>query len=93
MTKIIPVLLFILTACAGTPPAVASTSTPLPTIPSTVISTPTIQITSTLMPTNEILATAAFANERVSTVDGMPQVFIPAGTFWMGDMDVRAAAD
>jgi len=94
MKKIIPVLLFILTACTGTPPKVALTLTPLPTIPPHVISTSTVEIVvPTFTPTIEILATAEFANERVSTVDGMPQVFIPAGTFRMGGMDVRAAAD
>lgn len=30
---------------------------------------------------------------RVSLVDGMPQVYIPAGTFHMGGFDVRAAPD
>lgn len=30
-------------------------------------------------------------NERVSPVDGMPQVYIPAGTLRMGGMDVRRA--
>ena len=94
MKKIIAILLFILTACAGTPSIVVSTLTPLPTIPPRVISTSTTEsVVPTFTPTIEILATAEFANERVSTVDGMPQVFIPAGTFRMGGMDVRAAAD
>lgn len=93
MKKIIPALLFILIACTGTP-NVASTLTPLPTIPPRVISTSTIEsVFPTLTPTIAILATAEIANERVSTVDGMPQVFIPAGTFRMGGLDVRAAAD
>jgi serine/threonine-protein kinase len=30
---------------------------------------------------------------RISPVDGMPQVYIPAGTFSMGGFDVRAATD
>jgi formylglycine-generating enzyme required for sulfatase activity len=30
---------------------------------------------------------------RTSTIDGMPQVFIPAGTFRMGGMDARSAPD
>ena len=30
-------------------------------------------------------------SQRVSPVDGMPQVYIPAGTFRMGGMDVRRA--
>jgi formylglycine-generating enzyme required for sulfatase activity len=32
-------------------------------------------------------------NARVSTIDGMPQVFIPAGKFRMGGMDARSAPD
>jgi eukaryotic-like serine/threonine-protein kinase len=37
--------------------------------------------------------TEAPSNLRVSPVDGMPQVYIPAGTFHMGGFDVRAAPD
>src|SRR5687768_6020196 len=91
MKKIIASLLFILAACTGTP-KVPSTLTPLPTIPPRVIST-VDSVVPAFTPTVEILATAEFAKERVSTVDGMPQVFIPTGTFRMGGMDVRAAAD
>ena len=94
LKKIFPVLLFILAACAGTPPTVESISTLLPTIPPQVISTSTVEsIVPTITPTIEVLPTDEFASERVSSVDGMPQVFIPAGTFRMGGMDVRAAAD
>src|SRR5688572_15690858 len=91
LKKIISATVIILTACTGTP-KVPSTLTPLPTIPPRVIST-VDSVVPTFTPTVEILATAEFANERVSTVDGMPQVFIPTGTFRMGGMDVRAAAD
>ena len=93
--KIIPVLLFILAACTGTPPVVASTtSTPLPTIPPRMIPTSTIEFPiPTITSTSGVFPTAEFVKERVSTVDGMPQVFIPTGTFRMGGMDVRAAAD
>lgn len=37
--------------------------------------------------------TEAVAHLRISPVDGMPQVYIPAGIFHMGGFDVRAAAD
>lgn len=43
--------------------------------------------TATLIPTEEPL------NMRVSSIDGMPQVFIPAGKFRMGGMDARSAPD
>ena len=95
MKKIITILLFIITACTTTnAPIVESTSTPVPTSAPQAILTSTIEIISPAVPpTSEISPTAEFANERVSTVDGMPQVFIPAGMFRMGGMDVRAAAD
>jgi eukaryotic-like serine/threonine-protein kinase len=96
MKKIIPALLFILAACAGMPPTVEPTSRPLPTIPPRVISTSTVEnLVPTITPTstNEVLPTAEYVNERVSTMDGMPQVFIPEGIFRMGGMDVRAAED
>lgn len=93
LKKIIPVLLFILTACTTTQvPTVASTL--LPTIPPRVISTSTVEIIiPSITPTNEASPTAEAINQRVSSVDGMLQVFILAGTFRMGGMDVRAAED
>jgi len=80
--------LLLLTACTATEvPVVEQTSTPVPTsIPSTAAPTSTIEaIIPTVTPTQE------FTNQRVSAVDGMPQVFIPAGIFHMGGMDVRRA--
>jgi eukaryotic-like serine/threonine-protein kinase len=87
-------LFFVLAACGG--------QTQIPTIEPTTpayvllatepvtIATQTEQITPptpTLVPTEELL-TMLFAS-----VDGMPQVYIPAGTFHMGGFDVRAAPD
>jgi formylglycine-generating enzyme required for sulfatase activity len=83
--------LFLFTACgSGTEvPVVESTPTPVPRTIPTTIPGPTVEaiITPTVEPVNE------FPNERVSSIDGMPQVYIPAGTFRMGGMDVRAAPD
>ena len=94
MKKFHPILLFIFltTACAaGTQvPPVESTSTPLPTsIPTTIpLPTSTIElIVPTITPTSEP------ATSRVSLVDGMPQVYIPKGTFRMGGLDARSAPD
>jgi serine/threonine-protein kinase len=39
----------------------------------------------------EVSPTAEFVNEQISTVDGMPQIHIPAGILHMGGMDVRRA--
>ncbi len=93
MKKLIIVFLLILTACS-TPAAPATqpapSAVPIKVLPTaTVFSTPpaveTIILTATQSPTETP------ANQRVSPVDGMPQVYIPAGTFRMGGMDVRRA--
>jgi len=90
MKKFIIVFLFLLTACTATEaPVTSSTSTPASTsIPPTAIPTSTIEaLIPSITPTEEP------ANQRVSPVDGMPQVYILAGTFRMGGLDVRRAAN
>ena len=94
MKKFIIVSFIFLTACTAIQvPVIESTSTTLPTsIPPTAVPTSTIEaIIPTVVPTSEASPTAEFVNERVSTIDGMPQVYIPAGIFHMGGMDVRRA--
>ena len=82
--------MFILAACGGTETQlVESTSTPLPTIAPTAIPSGTVDV---IVPT-VAAPTEEFTNERVSSADGMPQVYIPEGTFRMGGMDVRRAPD
>ncbi len=67
-------------------------STPLPTISPRVIPSATRELpTATVAPTVEVLPTDEFVNQRISSIDGMPQVHIPQGTFHMGGMDVRRA--
>jgi len=96
MKKLLPILLFILflTACGETatevPTAEPTTATVLIGAETPAVPTATEQVvlpTSTSVPTEEI------AVMRFSSVDGMPQVYIPAGTFHMGGFDVRAAPD
>jgi formylglycine-generating enzyme required for sulfatase activity len=58
---------------------------PAPASPTVEIIHPTVALTAEASPTPEL------ANERVSSIDGMPQVYIPAGIFRMGGMDVRRA--
>lgn len=94
--KRVIVSLFLLTACTATP-------TPVPVIvpaitPGSIILPPTASLTSTAEPiiptvtlTEFVSPTPEFGNQRVSSVDSMPQVYIPAGTFRMGGMDVRRA--
>jgi len=94
MKNFIIVAFFLLTACNPTPsPAIETTPTPapLPTrVPPTAIP---ISPAETIIPTATVLPTEEFVTQRVSPSDGMPQVHIPAGTFRMGGMDVRRAAN
>jgi formylglycine-generating enzyme required for sulfatase activity len=91
MKKFIPtiIILFILAACAGQEiPVAESTPTPMPTsMPTIVLPTGTVEV---IVPTN---APEEISNQRFSSIDGMPQVFIPEGTFRMGGMDARSAPD
>ena len=96
MKKTIPLLLFIfLFAACGTgtqAPASQPTATLLPvieepTMTPTVAPSPTIEVV--FSPT--VVPTETPAPLRISAIDGMPQVFIPAGTFRMGGLDVRAS--
>jgi len=92
MKKFIIAFLFLLAACTSTEaPVTLSTATPESTsLPATAIPTSTL---AAIVPTITPTMTEAPANLSVSTVDGMPQVYIPAGTFRMGGMDVRRAAN
>lgn len=90
MKKFIIVLLFLLAACTATEvPVIQPTSTSVPTsLPPTAVPTSTIE---TVIPTVTQTPTQELVNQRVSPADGMPQIYIPAGTFHMGGMDVRRA--
>ena len=98
MKKLIIVAFLLLTACtANQLPLSESTSTQasLPTnVPATAIppspnqpALPTAAVT--VIP--EASPTAEQLTSKISQVDGMPQVYIPAGTFHMGGLDVRRA--
>ena len=90
MKKLVIVALILLTSCTPRQAAVTEpTSTALPTsTPPAIIPTSTIETTP---PTAEPTPSEEFVNQRVSPIDGMPQVYIPAGTFRMGGLDVRRA--
>ena len=91
MKKLIIAILLLLTACGGQTrlipaPTLTAVSTSLPArtaVPSVSAETPAS--TQTAFPE----ATESPPTERISPIDGMPQVYIPAGTFRMGGMDVR----
>jgi eukaryotic-like serine/threonine-protein kinase len=102
MKNILPacLLLLLLTACTATQiPIAESTSTQrLPTATAIVLPTATAGLATvpTAVPATDSPATAmptAAVQIRTSPIDGMPQVFIPAGTFRMGGMDARSAPD
>lgn len=90
MKKFIIAFVFLLTACTTTEvPAVPPTPTIVPTTPPpTAIPTNTME---TVVPTVSQAPMETSLKQRVSPMDGMPQVYVPAGTFRMGGMDVRRA--
>ena len=86
--KILPLFFFLLSACQpALTPTVEATSIPSPTpIP------PTATATSIPFPPTPAL-TATPDNIRISPNDGMTQIHIPAGKFFMGGMDVYREND
>ncbi|HAV75797.1 MAG TPA: hypothetical protein DCX53_00425 [Anaerolineae bacterium] len=87
---ILLLFIFILSAC-GSPaaevPVIDATLTQITTIEPTIIHPTREVIATTIAPTEDAITF------RVSAMDGMPQVYIPAGTFHMGGYDIRAAPD
>ncbi|MEW6406685.1 MAG: SUMF1/EgtB/PvdO family nonheme iron enzyme, partial [Chloroflexota bacterium] len=60
----------------------------------TALALPTTAATNTPVPAGEaVVDVSSTGNERVSAGDGMVQVLIPEGTFYMGGVDGRAAGD
>src|SRR5512139_274388 len=101
MNKLIPTFLFflLLAACTGSQAPVAEpTSTQVPptatavVIPTATREQPAPPAATPVTETPAVTPTAA-QQLRTSPIDGMPQVFIPAGTFRMGGMDARSAPD
>lgn len=95
MKKLIAAALILLSACTPTPiPVTEPTGTLLPT---NTASPPIVHLLPTQTPVPTGTATvepspaASPGGTKVSAVDGMPQVYIPSGTFRMGGMDVRRA--
>lgn len=84
----------LLTACQSTPatapvPTQTSTSVPADLVEASQTSTTPTEIPATVIPT----ATSASQGIKISPKDGMTQLFIPAGTFFMGGMDVYREND
>lgn len=90
MKTIRPLLIFLtffLIACAPTTSTNTPTSRPSPAtvtpVSITPITIPTLTPTSTKVPN-------AAESQHTSPIDGMPLVFVPAGTVRMGGLDVHA---
>jgi len=84
-------LISLLAACAPNETPSAPLPTPLPAAATAAISTPDTSPTEKSQPA--LIATVTTfeqANERTSPIDGMPQVFVPAGTVRMGGLDIHA---
>ncbi len=82
-------MILLLAACQSTPAPIAEVTAipPSTSVPTTQTETAAVEIISTATPT------AAATTIRISTKDGMTQLYIPAGTFTMGGMDVYREND
>ena len=89
---LLPFLLLFITACQSTPTA---TPAPLATeIPQATATTAPIVVSPTeVQATTTAEATSSPENIKISAIDGMTQLFVPAGTFTMGGMDVYRESD
>lgn len=89
MKKLFPVLMVLtlfLAACGSG----GSNAEPTPIPVATAVPTVAVSANPTAAAADQ---DTEAGSERVSPVDGMVQVFIPAGTFRMGALDANAAAD
>ena len=89
MKKIFPLFFLFLVACqpASAPIAEVTAIPSATSVPATQTATAIIETSSTTTPT------AAPTTIRISAKDGMTQLYIPAGTFTMGGMDVYREND
>lgn len=94
-SKLIPglfILAFLSAACQPTP--VAPPATPRPATVTPVRATLTVAPVETSLPETDAptpappATVATLPTERTSPIDGMPQVFVPAGVVRMGGLDV-----
>ena len=85
----LPFLLFLITACQSAP--TAAPTLPVTEIPQATVTTAPTEILPS--PTVEATATSAPENIMISANDGMTQLFVLAGAFLMGGMDVYRESD
>jgi formylglycine-generating enzyme required for sulfatase activity len=73
-----------------TPPATIAPTQPIPTTISptkawtVTIAPPTQTVTMTFTPTNTLTPTLGIGSAKISTIDGMELLYVPAGKFLMG---------
>jgi serine/threonine-protein kinase len=104
--KSLLLLLLLATACTSTPtaaptltpsPAAAEVIAPIASAPTRAAPTPFRLphegIPTATLPVPPATPTARAYTTRISSVDGMAQVFVPAGTLHMGGLDVYAEND
>ena len=92
------ILISLVSACRGPQaPVVESTSTQVPPTATRTMfpaaATETVLPAVTAITETPEIPTPTASTLRTSPTDGMPQVFIPSGTFRMGGMDARSGAD
>ena len=87
--KLIFIIVLFLSACQAAP---ASTSTPEPQ-PTQVVEIPATPTATEIPSTPTAEATSTPENMKISPADGMTQLLIPDGTFYMGGMDVYREND
>ncbi len=90
------ILIFFLTACGETvteTPTAQPTTTPAIVLLATESPIIPTQTGQGIFPTPTSVPAQEAVTMHFSSIDGMPQVYIPAGSFHMGGFDVRAAPD
>lgn len=88
-------LSFFLVACAAQPtvapsPVIDATSTPVVVVEDT--STPAVAV-PTIQPTFTLIPSPTPFTSKISTMDGMTQLSVPAGSVYMGGLDVLLEND
>ena len=88
-------LIFFLTACGAQPtsaPVATGTSVPAPVVENTATPSP-LPPTPAAPPTVTLVPSPTPFPSKVSSMDGMTQLFVPAGNVYMGGLDVLLEND
>ena len=88
MKKLFPILMALMVISAACGAGANAEPTPIPI--ATAFPTAVVEMNATAAPADQ---DTAAGTERVSPVDGMVQIFVPAGSFRMGALDANANPD